>query len=130
MTNRILYVEDDPFLRLIGVILDPATDAERIAAYADFFAHDLADFDGWLQQLRARLPHLFPANVALVDSDAALSSALKTAEIAVVESLRIGAPELTAAPRFDMPNATSSWFESISSPVSFAPVTATLSETE
>ncbi len=97
--NTRLAVEDDPFLRLIGVILDPATDAERIAAYADFFAHDLADFDGWLQQLRARLPHLFPANVALVDSDAALSSALKTAEIAVVESLRIGAPELTAAPQ-------------------------------
>ena len=42
-----LAVEDDPFLRLIGVILDPATDTERIAAYADFFAHDLADFNGW-----------------------------------------------------------------------------------
>ena len=47
-----LVVEDDPFLRLLGVILDPATSPERIAAFADFFAHDLPDFDGWLQQLR------------------------------------------------------------------------------
>ena len=94
-----LVVEDDPFLRLLGVILDPATDPERIAAYADFFAHDLPDFKEWLQQLRSRLPKLFPAEVRLVDSSEALRSALHDADFAVVESLAFGTAELAAAPR-------------------------------
>ena len=99
MPRTRLVVEDDPFLRLIGVILDPAADPDRIKAYADFFAHDLADFDGWLQQLRHRLPRLFPSDVTLVDNDAALRNALGDAVVAVVESLRVGAPELAAAPQ-------------------------------
>lgn len=100
MTNKArLVVEDDPFLRLLGVILDPATDPERIAAYADFFAHDLSDFKGWLQQLRSRLPKLFPAEVRLVDSSEALRNALSDADFAVMESLPFGAAELAAAPR-------------------------------
>jgi phosphoglycerate dehydrogenase-like enzyme len=100
MTSKArLVVEDDPFLRLIGVILDPATDPERIAAYADFFAHDLPDFKGWLQQLRGRLPKLFPAEVRLVDSSEALRGALNDADFAVMESLHFGAAELAAAPR-------------------------------
>ena len=57
MSMTRLIVEDDPFLRLIGVVLDPSTSTERIAAYADFFAHDLPDFDAWLQKLRRHLPH-------------------------------------------------------------------------
>ena len=52
----VLVVENDPFLRLLGVILDPEhTDPQRIAAFSDFFAHDLPDFNGWLSQLRGRL---------------------------------------------------------------------------
>ena len=94
-----LVVEDDPFLRLLGVILDPATDPERIVAYADFFAHDLPDFEGWLSQLRDRLPKLFPAEVQLVDSSEALRSALNDTDFAVMESLPFGAAELAAAPR-------------------------------
>ncbi len=94
-----LVIEDDPFLRLIGVVLDPATTTERIAAFADFFAHDLPDFDGWLQQLRQRLPHLYHATVTLVDSTATLHAALGNADLAVVESLPFGAAELAAAPR-------------------------------
>lgn len=101
MTGRkaLLAVEDDPFLRLLGVVLDPDTTHERIAAFADFFAHDLPDFDAWLQQLRKRLPHLYPATVALVDSADKLHGALTDADFAVVESLPFGAAALAAAPR-------------------------------
>jgi len=94
-----LVVEDDPFLRLIGVVLDPATDPQRIAAFADFFAHDLPDFGGWLQRLRGRLPRLMPAAVQLVDDADALRTALPGADFAVIESLPFGAAELAAAPR-------------------------------
>jgi len=94
-----LVIEDDPFLRLIGVILDPETSTERIRAFADFFAHDLPDFDDWLQQLRRRLPKLYPADVPIVDSTETLHGALDSADFAVVESLPFGAAELAAAPK-------------------------------
>lgn len=99
MTKPVLVVEDDPFPRLIGVVLDPTTSAERIAAFADFFAHDLPDFDGWLHRLRSRLPRLFPAEVRLVNNSDALRGALHDADFAVLESLPFGAAELAAAPR-------------------------------
>lgn len=99
MDHPRLVVEDDPFLRLLGVVLDPSTSTERRLAYADFFAHDLPDFDGWSQQLRQRLPRLMPATVDLVDSTDALRAALPGADFAVVESLPFGAAELAAAPR-------------------------------
>jgi phosphoglycerate dehydrogenase-like enzyme len=94
----VLAVEDDPFLRLIGVILDPSTPAERIAAFADFFAHDLPDFDGWLRDLRARLKRLHPAAVLIVEDAAQWPAALALAELAVAESLPVGTAELAAAP--------------------------------
>lgn len=94
-----LVVENDPFLRLLGVVLDPATDPARVAAFADFFAHDLPDFAGWQQQLRARLPRLHPARVTLVDDVAQLHAALPAADIAIIESLPVGAAELALAPR-------------------------------
>lgn len=99
MAKPVLVVEEDPFLRLIGVTLDPATSAERIAAFADFFAHDLPDFEGWLRQLRGRLPKLFPAEVRLIDSSEALRGALSDADFAVMESLPFGTAELAAAPQ-------------------------------
>jgi len=95
----VLAVEDDPFLRLIGVVLDHDTSAERTAAFADFFAHDLPDFDGWLQQLRGRLKRLYPATVHLAEDADALHRRLPQADLAVVESLRFGAAELSLAPR-------------------------------
>lgn len=94
-----LVVEDDPFLRLIGVVLDPGTSTDRIHAFADFFAHDLPDFTGWLATLRARLPRLCPAMVTLVDDAETLRAALAQADIAVVEALHIGVAELAGAPR-------------------------------
>ena len=54
MSERpVIVVEDDPFTRLIPIVLDPAwPDPERRAAFADFMAHDEPDFDGWAQRVR------------------------------------------------------------------------------
>jgi phosphoglycerate dehydrogenase-like enzyme len=93
----IIVVEDDPFLRLIQVILDPATPTERTAAFTHFLAHDLPDFAGWLERLRARIGGLYPAEVRLVADEAALHANLAGADVVVVEGFRIGAREISAA---------------------------------
>ena len=90
----ILVVEDDPFLRLVGIVLDPATSAERRAAYADFFAHDEPDFDGYLARVRARIGTFFPCQVKLVDTLADMHASLPGARGLIVESLPVGADEL------------------------------------
>lgn len=93
----IIVVEDDPFPRLIQVVLDPDTPAARVAAFSHFFAHEQPDLPGWCESLRARLGHLYPAQVRLVGDQAALLAALPGARIAVTESLRIGEQEIAAA---------------------------------
>lgn len=93
----VIVVEDDPFPRLIQVILDPRTPAARVAAFSDFFAHELPDFAGWCERLRARIPDLHPAEVRLVADEAALLAALPGARVAVVESLPMGGREIAAA---------------------------------
>ncbi|MEN9783852.1 MAG: hypothetical protein RJA24_1195 [Pseudomonadota bacterium] len=98
-TRPVLVVENDPFLRLLGVILDPQTSPERIAAFADFFAHDLPDFNGWLQHLRGRLKRLYPSVIHLVDDVASMHAHLPVADLAVLESLPFGDTELAAAPK-------------------------------
>lgn len=99
MANAVLAIENDPFLRLIGVILDPATPAGRLAAFADFLAHDLPDFNSWLNSLRDRLHRLYPARVILAETQEELHIALRDADIAVIESLPFAAAELAAAPK-------------------------------
>jgi phosphoglycerate dehydrogenase-like enzyme len=91
-------VEDDRFLRIVGIVLDPATAAERVAAYADFFAHDEPDFAGWCESVRRRAPGLFPSDVRLVDTPEALRAALPEARAVIVESLAVGREEIAAAP--------------------------------
>src|SRR5258706_14279943 len=93
----IIVVEDDPFLRLIQVILDPATPAARTAAFADFLAHDLPDFAGWLARLRARIGSLYPAEVRLGADEADFRKNLAGASVAVVEGFAIGEKEIAAA---------------------------------
>ena len=61
-------VENDTFLRLIEVVLDPSAAEERIAAFAHFCLHDLADFRGWCDRIRAQAKNLYPSDVRLVDS--------------------------------------------------------------
>jgi phosphoglycerate dehydrogenase-like enzyme len=95
----VLVVEDDVFLRLIGVVLDPTTNAERRAAFADFFAHDEPDFAGWCARVRAGAPGLAGAEVRLVDSEEALRANLADADALVIEGLPLTATDFAAAPR-------------------------------
>jgi phosphoglycerate dehydrogenase-like enzyme len=92
-----VVVEDDPFPRLIQVILDPATSAARLAAFSHFFAHEEPDFTGWCGRLRARLKRLYPAEVRLVADQAAILAALPGATAVVTESLTVGKQEIAAA---------------------------------
>jgi len=96
---HVLVVENDPFPRLLQVILDPAVDPERVNAFAAFLSIDLHDFDGWLAQARAAAGALFPARVVLVDSFEAMHAALPEATAVVTESYPFGAAELALAPK-------------------------------
>ena len=93
----VVVVEDDPFPRLIQVILDPAAPAARRAAFSHFFAHEEPDFAGWCGRLRARLKRLHPAEVRLVADQDALLAAMPGARVVVVESLSLGKQEIAAA---------------------------------
>jgi phosphoglycerate dehydrogenase-like enzyme len=92
----ILVIEDDPFLRMVGIVLDPTTSAERYAAYADFFAHDDPDFDGYCARVRARIGALFPCQVRLVETPQDMRANLPGARGLIVESLQVGQSELAA----------------------------------
>lgn len=98
-TRHIIVVEDDPFPRMLKAFLDPDIAPERLAALADFFAHDLPDFAGWLAHLRAVAGPLYPADVRLVADQAALRTQLPEASIVVTESFCIGAEEIALAPQ-------------------------------
>jgi phosphoglycerate dehydrogenase-like enzyme len=97
-SNPPIVVEDDPWTRLIGVVLDPATAQERRAAFADFMSPDQPDFAGWCEALRSRAGALYPSEVRLVASPAELPDHLSEARALVVESFRVGADELARAP--------------------------------
>jgi len=90
-------VENDTFLRLIQVVLDPSAPEERIAAFAHFCLHDLPDFRGWCDKIRAQAKNLYPSAVRLVDSQEELLTNLPNATIAVVEELSFGPQEVAAA---------------------------------
>lgn len=92
-----VLVEDDHFLRMFRVILDPDAPAEMVEAVRDFMAHDEPDFMGWMQHLRARLDGLWPARVVMVHSREELLQSLPLADIAVVEGERIGKEEIALA---------------------------------
>jgi glyoxylate reductase len=99
-TNRpIIVIEDDPFLRVMQLVLDPDTSAERFAAFADFFSHDEPDFAGYCARVRARAPGLFPARVRLVDTQDELRAAIGDADAVVLESIALGNAEIASAPR-------------------------------
>jgi phosphoglycerate dehydrogenase-like enzyme len=95
----VIVVEDDPFPRMLRAFLDPAVEPERLAALADFFAHDLPDFAGWLAHLRAFAGPLYPADVRLVKDQDALRAQLAGATVIITESFNIGADEISRAPK-------------------------------
>jgi phosphoglycerate dehydrogenase-like enzyme len=99
VTRPVVVVEDDPFPRLLQVILDPATPPARLAAFSHFFAHEEPDFPGWCERLRARLKRLYPAEVRLVPDQPGLLAALPGATVVVTESLAVSRKEVAAAGR-------------------------------
>jgi phosphoglycerate dehydrogenase-like enzyme len=90
-------VENDTFLRLIQIVLDPTAPEERLQAFAHFCLHDLPDFPGWCANIRAQVPNIHPSDVHLVEDNAQLLAKLPGATVAVVEELSIGAKEFAAA---------------------------------
>lgn len=93
----VLVIEDDPFTRMLQVVLDPSTTEERREAFGHFFAHDLPDFAGWCEQMRQAAGALYPAEARLVFSQEELRERLPGASALVVESFQVGREELDAA---------------------------------
>src|SRR3569623_1465132 len=98
-SSNVLVVEDDRFLRIVPLLLDPNASRERYAAYADFFAHDDPEFDGWCERVRAASAGLYPAEVRLVETQEELRANLADCTGLIVEGLSVGAQEIAAAPR-------------------------------
>lgn len=94
-----IVAQDDVIIRTAQVILDPDTDPERYAAFADYYHVDLPDFDGWVARVRASVPNLFPAEFEMVAEGEALQRALSDAVGIICENLTIGEAELDAAPK-------------------------------
>lgn len=93
-----IVAQDDVIIRTAQVILDPKTDPERYAAFADYYHVDMPNFDGWVEQVRSSVPGLFPADVEIVGDGKALLGALSDADGIICESLTVGEKELAAAP--------------------------------
>jgi phosphoglycerate dehydrogenase-like enzyme len=98
-TTPTILIEEDHFLKIVPVILDPATPPERRQAVADFFAHDVPDFPSWCARLRAHLPGLYPARVLWAASQADLVARITDADGVIVESLVIDRAALHGAKR-------------------------------
>ncbi|MGH7826038.1 MAG: hypothetical protein ACREQ7_12790, partial [Candidatus Binatia bacterium] len=96
-SRRIVVIEDDPFLRFLQVVLDPAAPADRVAAFSHFLAHDLPDLSGWCNRLRERIPKLYPAEVRFVKDEATLLVNLAGAQVFLVEDFAVGAREIAAS---------------------------------
>jgi phosphoglycerate dehydrogenase-like enzyme len=95
----VIVVEDDPFTRLIQIVLDPTTSTERCTAFADFMSVDEPNFEGWCRRVRASSPGLHPADVRMVSSEAEMRTQLRDASALVVEAFRVGRGDLAAAPK-------------------------------
>jgi phosphoglycerate dehydrogenase-like enzyme len=92
-----ILVEDDAFTRLFSVILDPHCPHDRLRAFADFMAHDEADFDSWLAARRRDAGHLYPANVILAKSEQEMRDNLAQSQVLVVESFQLSSADLEHA---------------------------------
>ena len=94
-----IVIEEDHFLKIVPVVLDPATPQAHCRAVADFFAHDEPDFPGWCARLRQRLPGLYPAEVMFAADAADLAEKIAQTDGIVVESFRIDEKVLSGAAR-------------------------------
>ena len=94
-----LLIEEDHFLKIVPVILDPDIPDAHRRAVADFFAHDVPDFLVWCERLRERLPDLYPARVVWANDKADFLAKLPQADAAIVESFTVDRDALAVAPR-------------------------------
>jgi phosphoglycerate dehydrogenase-like enzyme len=94
-----IIIEEDHFLKIVPVVLDPGTPEAHRRAVADFFAHDEPDFLAWCGRLQRRLPGLYPAEVIFAADEPGLAAKIPNADGVVVESLSIDDAVLSAAPR-------------------------------
>jgi phosphoglycerate dehydrogenase-like enzyme len=98
-TLPVIVVEDDPFTRLIPLVLDPNASEERRAAFADFMSTDEPDFPGWCVRVRSASRSLYPAEIRMVTSEDEMRANLKDCGALVVESFRVTADDLATAPK-------------------------------
>lgn len=77
----VLVIEDDPFPRILQVILDRNPPAGRRAAFAHLAAHELQDFEGWCERMRDSARGLYPAEARLVSSQEELRANLRDATV-------------------------------------------------
>jgi phosphoglycerate dehydrogenase-like enzyme len=96
--TRIL-IEEDHFLKIVPVILDPEIPEAHRQAVADFFAHDVPDFAGWCRELRARIPGLYPAEIVWAADQDDFEAKLADADGAIVETFAVRREALAAAKR-------------------------------
>ena len=94
-----IVIEEDHFLKIVPVVLDPAIPEAHRRAVADFFAHDEPDFLGWCGRLQQRLPGLYPAQVVFAADESDLAAQIADADGVVVESFRIDDEVLSGARR-------------------------------
>src|SRR5262249_40060017 len=92
-------IEEDHFLKIVPVVLDPATPEAHRSAVADFFAHDEPDFLGWCGRLQQRLAGLYPAKVSFATDRDDLAAKVADADGIVVESFRVDDAILSPAAR-------------------------------
>ena len=96
----VIVVEDDPFTRLIPLVLDPNANEERRAAFADFMSTDEPDFAGWCARVRDKVrPISIRPRSGMVESEDEMRANLKDCVALVVESFRVGPDDLAAAPK-------------------------------
>jgi phosphoglycerate dehydrogenase-like enzyme len=95
----VLVVEDDPWTRVIQIVLDPKTSPERSAAFADFMSPDEPNFEDWCEEVRRRVGPFYPCEVQMTSSQAEMRAKIQNADALVVESLVVGRDELRNASR-------------------------------
>jgi phosphoglycerate dehydrogenase-like enzyme len=94
-----VLIEEDHFLKIVPVILDPSIPPAHRDAVADFFAHDVPDFLRWCEQLRVRISGLYPSRIVWAKDQPDFLARLPDADAAIVESLVVDRAALATAPR-------------------------------
>src|SRR5688572_20766315 len=98
VARPLVVVEDDPFPRILEVLLDPDVSPERSAAFTRLMEPECPDFGKWCARMRRLARGLYPARVRLVSSQEELHASLPEARAVMVESLEFGREELDRAP--------------------------------